>query len=76
HTYRQVKDRWGLGAQAAQHVIKKTCDAYATLMRAELVIDALKMAVAARGGHVDGVIFHADRGSQTRFNQWMQHRLI
>lgn len=33
-------------------------------MRAELVIDALKMAVAARGGTVDGVIFHADRGSQ------------
>jgi transposase InsO family protein len=36
----------------------------ATHMRAELVIDALKMAVAVRGGHVDGVIFHADRGSQ------------
>ncbi len=31
HTYRQIKARWGLGAQAAQHVIKKTCDAYATL---------------------------------------------
>ncbi|MFE2736593.1 RNA-guided endonuclease TnpB family protein, partial [Streptomyces sp. NPDC059349] len=31
HTYGQVKDRWGLGAQAAQHVIKKTCDAYRTL---------------------------------------------
>jgi hypothetical protein len=29
--YEQVKRRWGLGAQAAQHVIKKTCDAYATL---------------------------------------------
>ncbi|MFB7375675.1 hypothetical protein ACFC0D_38310 [Streptomyces sp. NPDC056222] len=29
--YAQVKGRWGLGAQAAQHVIKKTCDAYATL---------------------------------------------
>lgn len=29
--YGQVKERWGLGAQAAQHVIKKTCDAYATL---------------------------------------------
>ncbi|MFF4733444.1 RNA-guided endonuclease InsQ/TnpB family protein [Streptomyces mirabilis] len=27
----EVKSRWGLGAQAAQHVIKKTCDAYATL---------------------------------------------
>ncbi|MER5790354.1 transposase [Streptomyces sp. NPDC001980] len=31
HTYRQIKAQWGLGAQAAQHVIKKTCDAYATL---------------------------------------------
>ncbi|MFD7276523.1 RNA-guided endonuclease InsQ/TnpB family protein [Streptomyces sp. NPDC059862] len=31
HTYGEVKARWGLGAQAAQHVIKKTCDAYATL---------------------------------------------
>ncbi|MDX3226364.1 transposase [Streptomyces sp. ME19-01-6] len=30
-TYRPVKDRWRLGAQAAQHVIKKTCDAYETL---------------------------------------------
>ncbi|WP_409468783.1 RNA-guided endonuclease InsQ/TnpB family protein [Streptomyces sp. HC307] len=31
HTYGEVKARWRLGAQAAQHVIKKTCDAYATL---------------------------------------------
>ncbi|MGP4087306.1 RNA-guided endonuclease InsQ/TnpB family protein [Streptomyces sp. KR55] len=30
-TYDEIKTRWGLGAQAAQHVIKKTCDAYATL---------------------------------------------
>jgi IS605 OrfB family transposase len=30
-TYEQVKSRWNLGAQAAQHTIKKTCDAYATL---------------------------------------------
>nr|WSW63820.1 IS3 family transposase [Streptomyces sp. NBC_00998] len=36
----------------------------ASHMRAELVIDALKMAVAARGGNVGGVIFHADRGAQ------------
>ena len=28
HTYKAVKDRWRLGGQAAQHVIKKTCDAY------------------------------------------------
>ncbi|MFD4763850.1 RNA-guided endonuclease TnpB family protein [Streptomyces sp. NPDC058439] len=30
-TYREIKSRWGLGAQAAQHAIKKTCDAYTTL---------------------------------------------
>ncbi len=36
----------------------------ASHMRTELVIDALTMAVATRGGSVGGVIFHADRGSQ------------
>lgn len=35
-----------------------------THMRTDLVIDALDAAVAARGGQVDGVIFHSDRGSQ------------
>jgi transposase InsO family protein len=33
-------------------------------MRTELVIDALDMAVATRGGRVAGVCFHSDRGSQ------------
>jgi transposase InsO family protein len=33
----------------------------ASHMRAELVIDALTMAVATRGGNAIGVIFHADR---------------
>ena len=33
-------------------------------MRSSLVADALTTAVATRGGHVDGVIFHSDRGSQ------------
>ncbi|MFF0722473.1 IS3 family transposase, partial [Micromonospora sp. NPDC003816] len=37
-----------------------------THMRTGLVIDALDAAVAARGGRVDGVIFHADRGAQYR----------
>lgn len=32
-------------------------------MRVELVADALDMAVATRGGHVAGVVFHSDRGS-------------
>ncbi|MER5540720.1 RNA-guided endonuclease TnpB family protein, partial [Streptomyces mirabilis] len=31
HAYDAVKSRWNLGAQAAQHSIKKVCDAYATL---------------------------------------------
>ncbi|MCY0932262.1 hypothetical protein OTB20_40130 [Streptomyces sp. H27-H1] len=42
-------------------------------MRAGLVIDALQAAVAARGGDVTGVIFHADRGSQGGFNWSSQH---
>ena len=33
-------------------------------MRTELVSDALEMAIATRGGAVDGVVFHTDRGSQ------------
>ncbi|MCG5220821.1 RNA-guided endonuclease TnpB family protein [Streptosporangium sp. KLBMP 9127] len=31
HVYRQIKDGYGLAAQAAQHVIKKVADAYTTL---------------------------------------------
>jgi IS605 OrfB family transposase len=31
HCYAELKSRWGLGAQAAQHVIKKTADAYTAL---------------------------------------------
>ncbi len=33
-------------------------------MRTELVADALRMATATRGGAIDGVVFHSDRGSQ------------
>lgn len=33
-------------------------------MRTELVVDALDMAVATRGGTVNDVVFHSDRGSQ------------
>lgn len=31
HAYLPIRERWGLGAQAAQQTIKKTCDAYTTL---------------------------------------------
>ena len=42
-------------------------------MRTELVIDALDMALAARGGHAAGVIAHADRGSQYTSNDYLDH---
>ena len=35
----------------------------ATHMRTSLVADALEMAVGTRGGHVNDVVFHTDRGS-------------
>jgi transposase InsO family protein len=41
-------------------------------MRTELVLDALGMAVTARGGHVAGVIGHADRGSQYTSNDYLE----
>lgn len=31
---------------------------------ARLVVDALDTAVAGRGGHTTGIVFHSDRGSQ------------
>lgn len=44
-------------------------------MRTDLVLDALKMAVAARGGDkaVAGVIAHADRGSQYTSNDYIDY---
>src|SRR5947207_1069698 len=47
--------------------------ALATHLRAELVCDALRMAVATRGGNVAGVSFHSDRGCQGEFNWSSQH---
>jgi transposase InsO family protein len=35
-------------------------------LRTPLVSSALEMAVATRGGHVDGVVFHSDRGATPR----------
>jgi putative transposase len=40
-------------------------------MRTEIVTDALSMAIAARGGTVDGVIAHADRGAQYTSNDYL-----
>jgi transposase InsO family protein len=40
-------------------------------MRTELVLDALGMAINARGGKTEGVIAHADRGSQYTSNDYL-----
>jgi transposase InsO family protein len=42
-------------------------------MRTELVIDALQAAAQARGGRLDGAIFHSDHGAQGGFNWSSQH---
>ena len=49
--------------------------AMADHLRAELVVDALQMALWQRKPAA-GTIHHADHGSQTGFNQWSQHRLV
>ena len=41
-------------------------------MRIELVVDALGMAAAARGGRTAGIIFHGDRGSQYMSSDYRQ----
>ena len=47
--------------------------AMAEHMRTELITSAMDMAIAARGGDVDGMIFHHDRGAQGGFNRPSQH---
>jgi putative transposase len=42
-------------------------------MRTELVTDAFDMAVGARAGLVNGIIFHSDRGSQYMSHDHRQH---
>ena len=42
-------------------------------LKASLATDALREAIATRGGQIRDVIFHTDRGSQGGFNWWSQH---
>ncbi|MFB6778412.1 IS3 family transposase, partial [Streptomyces sp. NPDC056352] len=43
---------------------------------AALVGASLQMAAAVRGGDMDGVIFHSDRGSEGEFNRSSQHLVL
>ncbi len=49
--------------------------AMADHMRAELVYDALRMAIGARRP-APGAIFHSDRGTQPGFKESSQHCLV
>ncbi|MGC9671592.1 IS3 family transposase [Planosporangium sp. 12N6] len=64
-TYLRVGERWLYLATvidiASRRLIGWSLNSH---MRADLVIDALDAAVRARGGRVDNVIFHSDRGAQ------------
>jgi transposase InsO family protein len=48
--------------------------------KAPLVCDALRVAIATRGGHVEGVVFHSDRGSQYTAHAFVElcrrHRIV
>jgi hypothetical protein len=54
HCHAELKSRWGLGAQAAQHVTKKTADAY-TALHANLNAHIPRnVGVVAKRGPVSG----------------------
>jgi len=52
HVYARIKDDYGLGAQAAQHVIKKVADAYTT-MKANLKAGRYGKPGSKRRGNVE-----------------------
>jgi len=64
-TYLRTREGWLFLATVIDLFSRRVIGwSVAAHMRTELVADALKMAAATRGGHVEGVIFHSDRGSQ------------
>ena len=64
-TYIQTREGWLYMASVVDVGSRRMLGySMADHMRTELVTDALTMALAARGGTVEGVIAHADRGSQ------------
>ncbi|GAA2283476.1 hypothetical protein GCM10010430_81080 [Kitasatospora cystarginea] len=68
-TYIQVGGRWLFLACVIDICSRRVLGwSMAPHMRDELVVSALEMAVAARGGKVAGVVFHSDHGSQGGFN--------
>ena len=48
----------------------------ASSLRTDLALDALEMAIYARGHDLAGLVHHSDRGVQPGFNPSSQHRLV
>lgn len=64
-TYLPVGNHWMyLATVIDMHSRRVVGWSLAEHMRADLVINAIEAAVATRGGSVDGVVFHSDRGTQ------------
>lgn len=64
-TYLWVEGRFWYLASVIDAATKEVLGwSFTDHMRSDLVIDALARAIRRRGGHVHGVIFHSDRGSQ------------
>lgn len=64
-TYLRVGERWLYLATVIDIASRRLIGwSLGSHMRADLVIDALDAAIRARGGRVDNVIFHSDRGAQ------------
>ena len=45
----------------------------ASSLRTDLALDALEMAIYARGHDLAGLVHHSDRGVQGEFQRWSQH---
>jgi transposase InsO family protein len=64
-SYLWVADRFWYLATVIDAATKEVLGwAFADHLRSELICRALHAAVARRGGNVDGLIFHSDRGTQ------------
>lgn len=80
-TYIKTWEGWAYLATVIDTYSRKVIGyAVASHFRSDLTVAALKSAIATRGGRVNGVIFHSDRGSNytsTQFRDYcLDHRII
>ena len=78
--YLWVRDRFWYLASGIDAATKEVIGwSLADHVRTELITDALRRAITRRGGNVEGVIFHSDRGTQytsTEFSTFCENNKI